>query len=268
LDWQAIEAGTLRPVGAAAILGRRIVSGELIPGTTLPNLDDLAVQFSVSRLSMREAIKLLAGKGLVSSAPRRGTVVRPRNEWSRLDPDVLIWQIGDIPNAAFVRNLFELRRMVEPEASALAAERASSETMAGIEQAFARMAAAEFDKMESISADFAFHQRILEGTGNEFIAALAPAIETSLMLTFTIQRGAWPNPVSFLPSHHAVLAAIQRGDAEGARRAMQALLVRSEADAIDGLRLLGADTEAGKRAGPEKKRSVQRGPYAAPAPRA
>lgn len=268
MDWQAIEAGTLRPVGAAAILGRRIVSGELIPGTTLPNLDDLAVQFSVSRLSMREAIKLLAGKGLVSSAPRRGTVVRPRHEWSRLDPDVLIWQIGDIPSAAFVRNMFELRRMVEPEAAALASERASSEALADIEQAFARMAAAESDKIESIKADFAFHQRILEGTGNEFIAALAPAIETSLMLTFTIQRGAWPDLINFLPSHHAVLAAIQRGDAEGARRAMQALLVRSEADAMDGLRLLGGDGDAVQSAVPNMKPSERQGSNAIQAPRA
>lgn len=73
VDWQEIEAGSARPIGAAAILGRKIVGGHLTPGTTLPNIDQLAEQFSISRLSMREAIKVLAGKGLVSSTPRRGT---------------------------------------------------------------------------------------------------------------------------------------------------------------------------------------------------
>jgi len=236
-DWQQIGTGSLRPVGAADILGRRIVSGHLTPGTTLPNLDQLAEEFSISRLTMREAIKVLAGKGLVSSAPRRGTVVRPREEWSRLDADVLGWQIGAIPNAAFIRNLFELRRMVEPEAAALAAARASGNGLAAIERAFGQMATAEPRTLESIKGDIAFHQAILRATGNEFIAALAPAIETSLRLTFTIQRDAWPNIANFVPSHGAIMEGIKRGDPEAARKAVHALLVRAEADAIDGLRL-------------------------------
>jgi DNA-binding FadR family transcriptional regulator len=251
--WESTEAGVLRPVGAAETLGRRIVSGDLAPGTTLPNLERLAEQFSMSRLSIREAIKLLAGKGLVSSAPRRGTVVRPRHEWSRLDPDVLIWQIGAVPNAAFVRNLFELRRMVEPEAAALAAARAGGAALAEIEAAFAQMEAAEARAPESIKGDVAFHLSILRATGNEFIAALAPAIETSLMLTFTVQRDAWPDPENFLPSHGLILDAIKRGDGTAARAAVHALLKRAEADAMDGLRLLGAEDDTGQNGTPSKK---------------
>ena len=235
-DWQQIGTGSLRPVGAAEILGRRFVSGHLTPGTTLPNLDLLAEQFSISRLSMREAIKNLAGKGLVSSAPRRGTVVRPREEWSWLDADVLGWEIGEVPNAALIRNLFEIRRMIEPEAAALAAGRASGTSLAAIERAFAEMAAAESRAPESIKADVAFHHAILRATGNEFIVALAPAIETSLRLTFIIQRGVWPDIASFVSSHSAIMEAIERGDPEAARKAAHALLVRAEADAIDGLR--------------------------------
>ncbi len=263
MAWESSETAVLRPAGAAEALGRRIVTGDLAPGTTLPNLDQLADQFSMSRLSMREAIKMLAGKGLVSSAPRRGTVVRPRNEWSRLDPDVLIWQIGAIPNAAFVRNLFELRRMIEPEAAALSAARASGAALADIEAAFAQMEAAESRAPESIKGDVAFHQAILRGTGNEFIAALAPAIETSLMLAFTVQRDAWPDPENFLPSHRLILEAIKRGDGAAARATVQALLTRAEADAIDGLRLLGG---AGQKAAPAKKRRAQRASNAAQRP--
>jgi DNA-binding FadR family transcriptional regulator len=237
LDGHATEARTLLPASVAAVLGRRIVTGDLTPGTTLPNLERLADQFAISRLSMREAIKLLVGKGLLSSAPRRGTVVRPRNEWSWLDADVLIWQIGEIPNAAFIRNLFELRRMIEPEAAALAAERASGAALAEIEHAFAQMAASEACVPELIKADVAFHQAVLKGTGNEFIAALSPAIETSLVLAFTIQRDALPDPQNLVISHGAILDAIQRGDSDAARKAVNALLARAEVEAFDGIRL-------------------------------
>ena len=217
--------------------------GHLTPGTTLPNLDRLAEEFSMSRLTMREAIRMLAGKGLVSSAPRRGTVVRPPEDWSRLDADVLGWQIGAMPNAAFIRNLFELRRMVEPEAAALAASRANARDIAAIERALAAMAAAESRAPESISADVDFHQAILKATGNEFIAALAPTIGQALMLAITIQRDAWPDVENFVPSHRLILDAIQRGDAEAARKAVNTLLVRAEVDALDGIRLMGKDSK-------------------------
>src|SRR4051794_16076240 len=64
LELREREAGPLRPEGATAALGKRIVSGDLRPGSTLPRLEDLAEQFSISRLSMREAMRALAAKGL------------------------------------------------------------------------------------------------------------------------------------------------------------------------------------------------------------
>ncbi|HVZ13366.1 MAG TPA: FadR/GntR family transcriptional regulator [Bauldia sp.] len=237
---EGTEAGAPN-MGPAESIGRRIVTGRFAPGTTLPTLDLLADEFAISRLSMREAIKVLAGKGLVTSTPRRGTVVRPRHEWSRLDADVLIWQLGAEPNAAFVRDLFELRRMIEPEAASLAAQRATREGLSEITEAFARMERTAVRAPESIKADVAFHKAILKATGNDFIAALAPAIDASLRLVFKIQRGAWPDPENFIPTHAAVLDSIRRGDNDGARRAVYTLLVSSEADAMDGLRLLNAN---------------------------
>ncbi len=238
MDWREGESGTLRPAGAAAALGRRIVSGNLIPGSTLPRLEQLAEQFSISRLSMREAIKLLSAKGLVSSAPRRGTIVRPRSEWSRLDHDVLVWQISEQPNAAFVRSLFEARVIIEPESAALVAIRATEEVIAEIERAFQSMATTDPRSPESIEADVAFHQAILNGTGNEFLAAFAPVIGTWLTKAFRVQRIAEPAQEHFVPQHRAVFEAIKRGDAEGARLAFRILLTRSEADAMSGVRIM------------------------------
>ena len=224
---------------AAETIGRRIVAGQFEPGSTLPNLEQLAEEFSVSRLSMREAIKVLAGKGLVHSRPRRGTVVRPRTEWSRLDPDILVWQFAGPPSAAFVRSLFEMRSIIEPESAALVARRATAEVIAAIEEAFLAMASADARSAKSIEADVAFHQAILVGTGNEFIAAFAPVIAASLTTTFGVQRLARQDQEHFIPRHRAIFEAMKRGDAEGARGAFHILLREAEADAIDGIRLRG-----------------------------
>jgi DNA-binding FadR family transcriptional regulator len=222
---------------AADAIGRRIVSGDLTPGSTLPSLDDLAKEMSVSRLSMREAIKLLTGKGLVSSTPRRGTVVRPRSQWSRLDADVLDWQVSETPTVDFVRSLFEIRQMIEPEAAALAARRADEKGRTAIEAAFLAMAAADPNAQVSIEADIELHKAILGATRNDFVAAFAPAIEASLRVTFRVQRDAWPDRDNFVPSHGAVVTAILERDSDGAAAAMRKLLTRSESDAMDGIHL-------------------------------
>jgi DNA-binding FadR family transcriptional regulator len=232
-----------RPIAAAESIGRRIVSGSWKPGSVLPSFDQLADEFSVSRLSVREAMRALAAKGLVDSRPRRGTVVRPRSDWSRLDPDVLAWQIGDLPNAAFVRSLFEARTIIEPEAAALVALRATEEVLAAIDRAFQVMATTDPSSRESIEADVAFHQAILTGTGNELIAAFAPAIGTWLKVAFGVQRSARPSQENFVPQHGAILQAIKRGDPEGARASFRTLLTRAESDAVTGILLRGKGNE-------------------------
>jgi DNA-binding FadR family transcriptional regulator len=220
---------------AAEQIGRRIVTGDWKPGSVLPNLDKLAAEYAVSRLSIREAMKVLIGKGLVESRPRRGTIVRPRAEWSRLDPDILVWQLAEVPSAAFVRSLFEARMIIEPEAAALVAQRATSEVLAEIERAFLSMAESDPRSTESIKADVAFHTAILTGTGNEFIAAFAPVIATSLLVTFGVQRVVRADQSHFVPNHRAIFDAIKRGDAEGARAAFRSLLKQAEMDAMEGI---------------------------------
>jgi DNA-binding FadR family transcriptional regulator len=226
-----------RHVLMAEELGRRIVSGELRPGTTLPNSTSLAREMSMSRPALREALKLLAGKGLIESAPRRGTVVRPRSAWNRLDQDVLSWQMGDAPNAAFIRDLFELRRMIEPEAAAFAAQRATSERLGEIENALSLMASSDARSPLSIAADVAFHRAILVASGNEFVAFFAPAIEASLTMTFSFQRRVNPDREHFLPDHRSIFDAIRRGDPEAARQAVHGHLRQAETDAMEGLKL-------------------------------
>jgi DNA-binding FadR family transcriptional regulator len=232
-------ASSSRHGRTAETLGRRILSGELRPGVSLPSENDLASAMSISRPSMREALKILTGKGLIESAPRRGAVVRPRTAWNCLDPDVLSWQLGETPNAAFVRDLCELPRIIEPEAAGCAAMRATPGALSDIENALQVMSVTETVSTASVEADVAFHQSILVASGNAFLVAFAPAIETSLRMAFGFQRQACPVSDHFVPNHRAIFEAIRRGDADGARAAVRALLVQSEADAIASLKESG-----------------------------
>ncbi len=156
---------------------------------------------------------------------------------------MLVWQIGDVPNAAFVRSLFEARAIIEPEAAALVAVRATEEVLAAIERAYSIMESTHPQSPESIEADVAFHQAILTGTGNDFVAAFAPAIGTWLNVAFGVQRSARPDPEQFVPQHRAILEAIKRGDPDGARVVFRGLLSRAERDAMNGVRVGGDGDE-------------------------
>jgi len=230
--------GNLRavPSGAATAIGRRIVSGQWPQHSALPPEAELARDLAVSRPSLREAIKLLTGKGLIRSTPGLGTVVRPLAEWNRLDPDVLVWEIMEGPDESFVRDLFELRRMVEPEACAVAAMRAPPGARHIIEDAFQALRRAP-DVALSIKADLSFHRAIVMGTGNQLLAAFLPAIEASLSLSFEISRAGGVTQAHVVSMHRKVNDAIIAGNAAAARTAMLALLQRSERDALEALEL-------------------------------
>lgn len=225
-----------RPKLATEIIGKRIVSGQLKPGSLLPSNEDLAEEFSVSRLAIRESMKYLESKGLVEARQRRGTIVQPRSEWNRIDPDILAWQVNERPNAAFIRNLFETRRIIEPEAASLTAARAPQASLEAIEASFRQMSEAPAMSPDSIKGDIDFHRAILLGTGNDFLAAFEPVIVTGLRVAFALQRELVQNSDHFIPSHGAILEAIKRGDPEGAREAFHELLATSEDDAMNSLR--------------------------------
>ncbi len=213
-------------VDVVELLGRGLVAGEFRPGSSLPPLKDFAVSLSVPRVALREALDVLAHKGLVERASRSRFVIRPRSAWNPLDSDLLRWQWGE-PSAEFVRHLYELLRTIEPAACETAAIRATAEDVALIESALLTMAAAPALSQQSIQVDVAFHKAILVASGNVFLAAFAPIIETSLAVAFDLQRN--PSPVSsLLPEHEAVFLSIRAGDPSTARELMESMLSRSE----------------------------------------
>jgi len=117
------------------LLGEDIVSGRYAVGAALPPEPMLCETLGVSRTVIREAVKSLAAKGLLVTGPKLGTRVLPEEHWNWFDPDVVAWQSSAGLSREFLRDLQELRRLVEPAAVRLAAERATSQDIAEIEAA-------------------------------------------------------------------------------------------------------------------------------------
>jgi DNA-binding FadR family transcriptional regulator len=205
-------------------LGLRILSGELRPGDRLPTEPVLIETYEVSRPVLREAVRVLVAKGLVVSKQRAGAIVRPRNEWHLLDPDVLYWMIQTQPEPEFVNTLMEVRRIFEPAAAALAAKAATPEQLAGIAQAYAGMEAAR-DTEELLEPDLAFHRRIAEATGNDLLAYIGNMLSLALRESIKLSSQLPNTHELSLPRHKAILTALRNRDALAAR---QATLVQLE----------------------------------------
>src|SRR5690606_17484035 len=124
-------------------IGSDIVTGVLVPGQQLPTEAELAETFQASRLLIREAMKSLAAKGLLSIRPRVGTHVLPREQWNLFDPAVLSWY-AEVPlDDKFISDLMELRNAIEPMAARLAATRAEAAALIMLRESYEAMAGAK-----------------------------------------------------------------------------------------------------------------------------
>jgi len=218
------------------LIGRRIIGGALNPGEILPEQIELSRQLGVSRTVVREATKVLTAKGLVESRPKRGTVVLPRANWRLLDPDVLAWQTELGGNDEFVKNVFEVREIIEPAAAKLAAERATPEEAEAIKRAYAAMEQAS-DQGDYLQADIRYHELMVSATHNDHLiqltAAFTSALQAGLRATIRNDRE-WSTFMNFsLPLHRAVLDAVLARKGEVARKAMVELVERSRRGTVE-----------------------------------
>jgi len=160
-------------------IGLRIVRGDYPPGAILPNEAKWAETFNVSRSAVREAIKMLMAKSLLTSRPKVGSRVEPRERWNLLDRDVLAWYAASPRREQFLKTVQEFRYIVEPEAAALAAVRRSDEQMEEITRACAEMGAGTTLRTRT-EADTRFHMAILRAAGNDLLVPLGALIESGL----------------------------------------------------------------------------------------
>jgi DNA-binding FadR family transcriptional regulator len=205
-------------------VGLQILEGKLAPGAVLPNEADFGMQLGVSRTALREAVKVLAAKGLVEVRRKTGTRVRPQHDWNALDPDVLNWLFSGKGFSVGIPDLLELRMIIEPAGARLAAERATEENLAEIEVALKGMETAVEDSASSVESDLQFHLAILEATHNTFMRPFGALIQEALRASFKLTNRDREAFEKSLRRHRDVFEAIRDRDAAAAEAAMRVVL--------------------------------------------
>jgi DNA-binding FadR family transcriptional regulator len=206
------------------LLGEQIVAGRYPPGTSIPPEPMLCVELGVSRTVIREAVKSLVAKGLIVTGPKVGTRVLPSEQWNWFDPDVVSWQSKAGLSREFLRDLQELRRVVEPAGVRLAAERATAQDIAEIEVAYAGMKDAIEHGGDYVKHDLLFHQGLLRACHNRMVVQMSKALGALLRTSFEISTSRPDGPASSLPLHRAVLDAVIARSPQKAEKAILVLI--------------------------------------------
>lgn len=228
-----IEFTNALPTGfarqAVDTLGRWIADDVFTPDTPMPMEDELAASLGVSRATVRDAIKVLSGKGLVRTARRYGTRVLPVDEWNLLDRDVVGWHRPDHPR---MRRIFaettELRVIMEPAAAAIAAKRATPTQIEILRRSAYAIEPEKNDMQALFEADCRFHVTLLDATQNQVMRQLRQIILTMLRVSYEFGVSKPQNEPVSRQGHINVAEAIARRDSRGARRAMAEMLERNQ----------------------------------------
>ncbi|MBX2858348.1 MAG: FadR family transcriptional regulator [Cellvibrionaceae bacterium] len=204
-------------------LGSAIVKGVYTSAEGLPSEAELCEQFSVSRSATREAVKMLTAKGMLSSRPRQGIRVQPREQWNLFDTEVLQWILTGAPTLSLLRDFLQLRSGIEPQAAYLAARTSDAKKIKDIELALENMKQAEQGHFDLLDADISFHIAILSATNNLFFIQLRSFIATALRVSIR-----FTNRIKGLPGdyekHETIYSSIADGDCDTARRLTQEIL--------------------------------------------
>jgi DNA-binding FadR family transcriptional regulator len=175
-------------------LGISIVSGRVKPGELLNGEIASSEQFEVSRTAYREAVRILAAKGLVDARPKVGTRVTAQSQWNLLDPDVLDW------------------------------------TFESMRAALDGMATHTLATEAGRQADLDFHTALLTATNNPFIISLTNGVNAAIRTTTIFKQRKRPLSRDPIPDHLRVFEAIAAREAENAQQAMSELIELARID--------------------------------------
>ena len=205
-------------------LGEAIVAGRYVAGASIPPEPILGEELGVSRTVVREAVKSLIAKGLVTTGPKVGTRVLSEEHWNWFDPDVITWQAKAGLTPEFLRDLMDLRRVVEPAAVRLATQRASAEDIAGIDAALAGMKRAVKEGGDYVSHDLRFHQGLLRSCRNRMLIQMSKALAALLRTSFELSTSRKGAPAKSIALHQAVLDAVIARNPAKAEKAILVLI--------------------------------------------
>jgi C4-dicarboxylate-specific signal transduction histidine kinase len=213
-------------------LGMHILSGRCRPGEVLS--DDIAAsnRLQVPLATYRQALLLLAAKGLVELRAKTAARVSERAAWRLLDPDVLSWIFEFEPDEDQLASLFELRKIVEPEAAALAAQRRTEAHINQMAEALRGMAKHTLATEEGRLADHNFHAALLDASSNPFLVTLTSGIGAAVTSTTIFKQRKAPLRRDSIPDHQRVFDAVRAGDAAAAHKAMAELVDMAFLDTV------------------------------------
>jgi len=199
----------------SAALAGEILSQKLPVGAKLPSDTDLSEKYGVSRTVLREALRVLGAKGLITAKPRVGTLVAEANHWALWDPQVLHWLTGaalsEAARAPILHHALDMRLALEPALAALASSRASDDAKQSLQHALRKL-----QETPDLAHEQAFISCLYDISGNQF----APF--ASHLACWVIAQRQTPAPM-----HHyqALTAAIaQRASVEARQCAMNYLI--------------------------------------------
>jgi len=235
MNGRPLDSGTkgkaLRLHGTIARrLGILIVSGQYKPGDLLSGEVASSERLEVSRTAYREAVRILAAKGLVDARPKVGTRINPQSEWHLLDPDVLDWAFESEPDIELFNSLFELRDVVESAAAALAATRRSNAHLQIMRSALEEMSKHTLATEAGRRADLDFHATLLDATNNPFFISLTNGFSAAISTTTMFKQRKRPLRRDPLPDHLKVFEAIAEKNPGKAQQAMSELILLARKD--------------------------------------
>lgn len=208
-----------------------VVSGSVKPGDSLPAESVLAHNLDVSRLTLREAVRILTDRGVLRPVHGSGTFVNPPDQWTDLDSMIALQSQTSGPREIAL-NLVEIRRMIEVAASGLAAERHTDEDILNMEESLAQFRTGHDsdDVAVAVRSDLAFHDTILRAAGNPFLTTVFDPLRGAL-LAGRAETSAHPSVRIHAMAHHeAILEALRNRDPTAARSAMAAHMDQTAAD--------------------------------------
>lgn len=206
-------------------LARDILTGRYAPGSLLPREPDLGAEFGVSRTVIREALKVLAGKGLVSSRPRVGTMVCDPDDWNIIDAQVIEWHGPGALNERMLAAILETRRAIEPLIAELAANRATLQEVADLESAWRGMAEAGSDVAAFIQSDILFHRILFATSHNPVFRQIGNLIDAALRSVIDISSSHSPDErAEAVRVHRNLVEALRLRDPIAARNASNEIL--------------------------------------------
>lgn len=220
-----VQRTRLRDRAAERILDM-VISGGLKPGERLPPERELCGRLGVSRTVVREALNLVEARGLISIEHGRGAVVSGGEPRAVRDTLGLLLRVQ--PKTLW--ELLEMRGILEVEVAGLAAERAGAEDIEEMRVQVGRMGRSIDAPEGYVDADVAFHASLARAARNGVLLTMLEPVVDLLRASRKVSAARPGNAQRALGEHYRILAAVESGDAGGAREAMRSHLANTARD--------------------------------------